>query len=327
MSREFIFSDSRVIRELKTNYVSVALNTFGYQHENSNTDPNARKLFFQIVDQANLYKGVPKQYLGNPRYPYHPTKSPEGTTQGFYVCDSNGRLKAAVWGLYANYGPKQLLGVVQQHRQRSNVSVKAKKRSAKSLAPKGAAVMAVHSKLSELDGSAVPEGIMDRSRDVLWITQEEIRSLGRGQFPGSLKTRIVLFHLIDTSLGLPEGWAPEDIRKATLSARVKGNSKGRRIEITGEFDLRKANAFFSYKGKIAGEAIVTGADLTDFRLVAEGRATRPTHDDWPTRAGYTMKFAIVPSKNQTDREVLPMLAIYGKETYEAYLNYDVDSPE
>ena len=326
MSREFIFSNRQVINLLKQNYVAVALNTFGIQHKNAKSNADSKRLFFNIVDQADLYQGIPSDYL-EPQIPYHPTKSPEGTPQGFYVVNSEGKLLDSAWGLYSNFGPRRILGMLQKHRPKKTTPGPTGKRTVKSYAPEGASVFVVHSKVTTLEGSEPPEGTMDRSRDILWITAAEVQSLANGIFPGTLKSRIILFHLIDSTIGIPDGWQISDLRDAKVKLQSKSTASGKTLMIAGKFDLRKSDRSESFQGTLSGEVKISGNRLTDFRLVAEGKARRPTIDNWPPTEGYTMKFAFIPSTNETDKEILPLLATLGNETREAYLKYDMDNPE
>ena len=327
MSRELISSDPRIATALE-NYVPVALNTFGLQHENSTTDPEEKRLFFEIVNQADLYQGVPKAYLGNPRFPYHRKKSPEGTPQGFYVVSPNLKVLDSRWGLMANYGSKFLLKMLNQHMPNpGSASISKSRPTAEVVVPENVTVIATAVQLETIDGSELPEGTNSRSKDLLWITDSEVKMLASGKVAGTLKTRILLFHLLDSTPGIPEAWYAGDVQQAELDATVIKDRKDIRVKLSGKFHFEKSTGPFRYKGKIIGEATIRDSKLVDFAMLADGKATSPqTEDPWPPKGDYRMKVGFVPSANDTDRRVLPVVAMIGVETYHAYLNYDMDDP-
>src|SRR5262249_50566116 len=56
-------------------------------------------------------------------------------------------------------------------------------------------------------------------REHLWIRKDEAQALIRGELPESLKKRIVRYHLVDNTRGIPTGWAETDIKKVQMTLR------------------------------------------------------------------------------------------------------------
>ena len=324
MSREFIFSNND-IQELLKSFIPVALNTYGLQHENKTTVAEAREFFFKIADQTDLYKGVPKQFLGNPRFPYHPTKSPDGTAQGFYVCSGDGDLQFATWGLLANFGHAKLLNQLKKLKPTDGANAKSVEvvDDITTVAPENVQIISVFARLGMLDTTKkLPDGILERGRDLLWVTDEEIDQLSKGQFPNTLRTRIVLFHLVDTTPGVPTGWGAGDVKVATFSATPTKTTDGTSISVSGEFEINKPDNSSGYKGKLEGKLMVKDAKLVTFKMVAEGKAWRPREDNWPPKDGYSMKIGFVKSTSPIDAKILPVVATFG-ESHEAYLEFEI----
>src|SRR5262245_15117288 len=62
-------------------------------------------------------------------------------------------------------------------------------------------------------------------REHLWLRQDEVQALAKGELPESLKKRIVRYHLVDNTRGTPTGWTQAEIKKLELTLE-KGRLKG-----------------------------------------------------------------------------------------------------
>lgn len=330
MSREFIFGDKRIIEALN-GFVPVALNTFESQHRTKKDA--ARELFFKIVDQADLYEDVPKEYLpsgDDPPYPppYHVQKSPKGTTQGFYACNPDGTLLFARWGLFANYGPDYLLrhlrGALGKH-ARTPID-KTETVHEEPISPKDIVVMNVYARAKPLpsDSFRLPEARDRSGRDMLWITGKEVEQLLAGRITEELGARITAFHLVDTTLGVPTVWW-SCVGEAAYKAEPAKSPEGVRVRISGKFSLSDGDAKHRYEGTLKGELVFDSGKktVTSFRMIADGTARGPTLEDYPKwrrPEGYSLKIGFALATAEEDRRI-PPVAMTIPESREAYLTY------
>lgn len=99
-------------------------------------------------------------------------------------------------------------------------------------------------------------------RDVLWVRADENMALQRGEFPKSLLTRIVRFHLVDAVFSPGMKWEPEEILKMDWTFR------GGKLQAT--ISLSRANKVWRHSADLIGHVTFEGARVTRFDLVSKG---------------------------------------------------------
>src|SRR6185436_13099079 len=94
--------------------------------------------------------------------------------------------------------------------------------------------------------------------------------------PRTLVARLVVFHLVDNVRGQVWPWRPQDVSRATFTARVvRANGNVRTFSFTGDFAKRDAHPpqwnDRGQEGRVEGEfdVDVPGAKIVRFRGYAE----------------------------------------------------------
>lgn len=100
------------------------------------------------------------------------------------------------------------------------------------------------------------------ARDVLWVRADENKALQRGQFPKSLLTRIVRFHLVDSVFSLGLKWKPEEI--------LTMDSTFERGTFQAKINLSTANKSRRHSAYLMGYVTFRGNRITRFDLVSKG---------------------------------------------------------
>ena len=100
------------------------------------------------------------------------------------------------------------------------------------------------------------------SRDNLWISPSEHKSLVRGQFPASLQERIARFHLVDNTRGEPPMWKENEIRHVDIKLQEE--------TVSGAVELSDASRNRGYDAQVLGEIEVKEDKVVRFDLVAKG---------------------------------------------------------
>lgn len=201
-----------------------------------------------------------------------------GTTQGLYVAAPDG----SYLGFSNHRSPERirrlLLDCLSRYQPAQTQSIRAEKTDARynPQPPKGGLVVRVQAKI--LDGYQPTDDRWKKifqsaiSRDNLWISGEEHRSLARGQVPDILQRRIARFHLVDNTRGEPPMWKMAEIRK--LEMRIEGES------LRGSVHLETSDSSRGYVAELFGKLQVKEGQVTRLDLVArgdfwgEGRYTR-----------------------------------------------------
>jgi hypothetical protein len=100
-------------------------------------------------------------------------------------------------------------------------------------------------------------------REHLWIRQDEIQALARGELPDSLSKRIVRFHLVDNTRGTPTGWTEPEIKQREMSL-----DKGC---LRGTVHLETKDGKRGYQASLLGYIETKDGKVTRFDLVADGQ--------------------------------------------------------
>lgn len=104
--------------------------------------------------------------------------------------------------------------------------------------PPGGLVVRVHARILDRQDGELCKGTCrtlggdQASRDFLWLTRDEVRSLAPAkaeaglnyEVPAKVRDRILRFHLVDNTRGEPNFWAKEDVRRARMTLTVAETS-------------------------------------------------------------------------------------------------------
>ena len=220
----------------------------------------------------------------------NPRWQPGVTSQGSYVVGADGTGYA-----FDNYNrdPRRFLVLLDRglagFRQRPPRPVTITAAEARACAvpplPAGVSVVRVFTRVRPLPAGEPPEYNFV-GREQMWIFPEEVRELlaaserGDGPFPlpRTLAARIVLFHVVDNTRGQPYPWRPQEVRRATFTARVTRRPEGRRaFSFTGDYAKQGSTPFFTdrgHEGRMEGEFELDPktAKIVRFRAYGEGQA-------------------------------------------------------
>lgn len=249
------FEDPTIVELLKTRFVPVTM------------DINIRKA--QNDAEGTFYRKIVEP---------SPRDLDKGTTQGIYVVTPDGTLLHFFWtqlttprqmvdalkNALEEYIPTRVAAIPEGTRHWENLN---------RTHPKGGFVVRVSGMFPEVSpkrklkepnwrrkfGAAVERAI---GRDVLWVRADENKALQQGQFPTSLLTRIVRYHLVDFVHGLEMRWQPEEILK------MDSTFKGGKLQAT--IRLSTADGQRKYAADLIGYVKYRGDKITRFDLVSKG---------------------------------------------------------
>ena len=199
---------------------------------------------------------------------------PKHSKQGYYICSPDGTLLKG-W-MY----PRPDDGTMKRYLKEAIEKYEAPKDVAAIDAgrpdrfapqpPGGAAVAEVFSRLLEANWNKTNveryeliRGALGRDR--LWITRAEIQDLSRNSVPDSLLERMIRFHLVDNTRGVPPTWGPGDLKGITVKTTRENGAL--RVEGAVRLDAGKSRR---YDAKLEGFIEVQGETLTRFDLVVQG---------------------------------------------------------
>lgn len=248
LDRESTFADPEILALLKERFVPVAIDQW-YTRRQQDTEGD---FWRQIAGQG-------------PRNDFNKT------TQGMYIAGADGKLIA----FNNNRGPERLRKLLQQaaddysHPDGTGL-IERKKVDAKykTELPEGAVVIRVSARIDggyeatddqwqKLFQSAV-------SRDNLWITIAEQKSLATGTVPEDLALRIARFHLVDNTRGEPPMWTTEEVRELELTIEAE--------KLSGTAKLETKDGKRGFDATLRGElGFDENEKIIRFNLLVEGR--------------------------------------------------------
>ena len=249
LDRESTFAHPEIVKLLRTEFVPIAIDQ-AYQRRQKDTE-------------GNYYRKIAAQ---GPR-------DLNGTTQGFYVASASGKLL-----LYNNNrDPEKVLRLMKQSamefrrlpssdRHATGLRDQQVDRRYSPAPPKGGLVIRVRARI--LDGYEPTDNKWRRifqtatSRDNLWLTAEEHKSLAAGTVPDLVARRLARYHLVDNTRGEPPMWKDSEIKSIDLKI-----SDG---TINGNVHLRTASGDREYKADLHGWIESKGGRVTRLDLVARG---------------------------------------------------------
>jgi hypothetical protein len=208
---------------------------------------------------------------------------PKHTKQGYYVCSPDGTLLKG-WmyprpddGTMKRY-LKEVLEAYQAPKQVEPLDASKADRHANPQPPPGAVVVEVFAKLIEAQwrDTNVARLSMIRDaigRDRLWITKAEVQEILRNSMPDSLAERMIRFHLVDNTRGVPSSWRRGDLKEW----QVKMTRENGRLELEGSVHLEEAEDR-RYDAKLLGTIETKGEAITRFDLLVRGvHSAKKTH--------------------------------------------------
>jgi hypothetical protein len=198
--------------------------------------------------------------------------------------------------------------------------------------PTGGLIVRVHTRILEekkdavehlfAKGTCSTKGGDMASRDFLWLTKDEVRSLGPGSrsagesyaVPEKVAERIARFHLVDNTRGEPDFWKKAEVRSRSFTLTVeKVMADGVELRLDGEAkmatDADPSKAARGYEVKLHGKFRWVPAketfDRFDVAAVGEhwGRGTFTTGER-PGRALLGVAFGL-PTGNKPGDKVPP----------------------
>jgi len=280
VDRASAFDDREVVELLKTRYVPVA--------------PSLTELIKSKDPAGDFFRKV----VGQRAEPKH-------TKQGYYIASPDGTLVVGWMYPRPDDGTmkKNLAEALKTYRppkQIDRIDASKVDRQCNPVPPDGAAVIEVCSKVLDAKWGPSPAKRVDMIRDAvgrdrLWILRAEREALLRGELADSLLERVIRFHLVDNTRGVPRRWKQEEMKAVELKL-AKGTLQGR-VQLDG-FDVQ-----------LYGRIEAKGGALSRFDVVARG-----VHDPKKTEVGevplapYTVAIAFALSESGEPARVPPLFS-------------------
>jgi hypothetical protein len=197
-----------------------------------------------------------------------------GTLQGLHVINTRGELIGYVYDFRPASVTAMLEKALQKFEPVEAPATDSRVKDRRFVLPEGGVVVAVTTKvLGGQEPIKSAEGTvqydMEKAwkyslgREHLWVRQDEVRALGQGELPESLKKRIVRYHLVDNTRGTPTGWGEGDVKKLEMTLD-KGCLKG-------SVHLETKDGKRGYQADLLGFVEAQGGELGRFDVVAHGR--------------------------------------------------------
>jgi hypothetical protein len=200
---------------------------------------------------------------------------PRHTKQGYYICSPDGKLLKGWMYPRPDDGTmkRYLKEVAEKYESPKEIEPLDKSRVdryANPLPPEGGMVLEVSAKLLEakwqptnLERFQIIRGAIGRDR--LWVTRAEVQELLKGSVPDSLLERMIRFHLVDNTRGVPSMWQSGDLKSLHLTT----TSEGGKIGLAGDLNLEEAGNR-RYEAKLKGSIEAKENAVTRFDVVVRG---------------------------------------------------------
>lgn len=285
LDRASTFADSKVIKQLRTKFIPVAVDVWYHERRRDG--------------EGDYYRKVVKQ---SPRY------QPNRTTQGFYVFQPSGKLIVS-WN---NRGPAKMKQFLRSSLKKA-VADKAgvlrdKLDTRYSRKPPGdGLVIDVFSKVTGGQW-AKKAGKWDKlfrassGHDHLWISGSEKKEIIAGNIPKALIRRIASFHLVDNTRGEPPMWRRDELKKSIMTHRRKAGVR----YIDGAFEMSTADGSRTFSGRLYGIIEKKKGKVTRFDLVVRGLAKgHGRYNLEPPIGNYPIAFAFALAKKGDIAALVP----------------------
>jgi len=197
-----------------------------------------------------------------------------GTLQGLHVVNTRGDLVGYVY----DFRPESVLGMLNkaikkyEHIDAPDIDFKTKDKRF-TMPEDGMVVITTAKVLAGHDPVKAKMGTIQydmesawknsMGREHLWVRNDEVQTLLKGELPPSLQNRIVRYHLVDNTRGTPTGWTESEIKKSELKLK-----DGR---LTGRVHLETQDGKRGYDTDLLGFLEVKDGTVTRFDMVAHGQ--------------------------------------------------------
>jgi hypothetical protein len=253
VDRASTFADDEVLELLRKHYVAFA--------------PSLTELLKARDSAGDFFRKVVNQ-----------RPEPKHSKQGYYICAPDGTLLKGWMYPRPDDGTmkrflKEALQAYQPPKSVDPLDRTKVDRNANPQPPEGGLVLEVSAKLLEAHWnptSLVRFQIIRESigRDRLWVTRPEVQELLRGSVPDSLLERLIRFHLVDNTRGVPAAWQSGDLKGLKLTVVPEGGKLG----LEGGLQLEEAN-HRRYEARVKGVIETKGEAVTRFDLLVHGSHT------------------------------------------------------
>jgi len=292
VDRASTFADDETLALLRTKYIAFA--------------PSLTEILKSRDSAGDFFRKVVNQRA-----------EPRHSKQGYYICSPDGTLIKG-W-MY----PRPDDGTMKRYLKEALAGYRSPKevepldqtkidRYANPLLPEGAVVAEVFTKLVEaswqpttLERFSVIRGAVGRDR--FWITKAERLELSKGTLADSLLERMIRFHFVDNTRGVPAMWQKGDLK----ALQIKTTRQNDTLHVEGTVRLEEADNR-RFEAKIEGKIELKGETLSRFDLVVKGShsARRPDVGEVPTgSAKLAIAFALLPPGD--DPRIPPLYTWHG----------------
>jgi hypothetical protein len=291
--RRFLFSDERIIKRLRTEFVPVVGNT----HEIQNGRNPVKDWFLPVATKVK------------------PDIAKGSTSQGKYIVAADG----TAYGFNNNRSVERVLQLMDRSLAQFKATPPAKVDLPQTLldakfapeAPEGSTIVRLFTRIQP-----APRGCDSANenvaRDHLWILPEETAALAKGEVPEAFKWRLARFALVDNVRGEPDHWRSQEILKAMLKLKKLGAGK---FALDGEFAMQTQDGKRGYECKLEGEVTFDKLEkVSGFKAFSSGQAWgRSTYTPDPPAGKFPLVIAFVLPKDEMAKTVAPQAVFYGPE--------------
>lgn len=246
IDRASTFADPFIVNLIRTQTIPVAIDQW-----------NQRR---QKDSEGEFYRKIAAQ---GPRNDFE-----NGTTQGLYLAAADGTFL----GYTNNRSPDRVKRffdeALQKHRPVDTPKLAQESRDNRFnyQPPQGGLVVRVQAKV--LGGYDPPERPFEEifqtavSRDNMWLTEKEQRSIAAGTFPESAALRLVRYHLVDNTRGEPPMWSKSEVVSQSITLQDG--------KITGHIELKSMDGKRSYSADLLGYMESQAGKVVRLDIVAKG---------------------------------------------------------
>ena len=250
VDRASTFADDETLALLKKNYIAFA--------------PSLTEILKSRDSAGDFFRKVVNQ-----------RPEPRHSKQGYYICSPDGTLLKG-WmyprpddGTMKRY-LKEVAAAYQPPSEAAPLDRSKVDRNATPLPPEGGLVFEVAAKLLEAKWQAtnLPRYQMIRDaigRDRMWVTKAEVQEILRGSLPDGFLERMIRFHLVDNTRGVPSLWQPGDLK----SLHLKLASDTGKLSFEGDLNLEEAGNRH-YDAKVKGTIETKGNAVTRVDVLVRG---------------------------------------------------------
>lgn len=287
VDRVSAFGDDETLELLRTKYIAFA--------------PSLTEILKSRDSAGDFFRKVVNQ-----------RPEPKHSKQGYYICSPDGTLIKGWMYPRPDDGTmkrnlKEAAAAYQAPENVGSLDVGKIDRYANPQVPAGGLAVDVFTKLidakwqpTDVERFSMIRGAMGRDR--LWVTKAEIEELTRDSLPDSLLERMIRYHFVDNTRGVPGAWRPADIKELQIQATRENG----RLRVVGSVRLEESDNR-KYAAKIEGVLELKGETLSRFDLLVQGihTARKPDVGEIPVGEA-TLAVAFVLSMPGESSRVPPL---------------------